>query len=255
MYILGFKKKSSPPQPPPPFKSRKINFDSIDDIGFNGDHIEVNPIEFFNNAEYPFIHLDGMNMVPGLTTPEDHGYYILYDKNTKDNNRRFYTSLGGAYPLDISYSTEINRWILTDTGKQDGGIIESTTLEGPWSKGKYGNEYIEDINLSVIPLSYINAMFKHETNDGLYIIFFNDNWTNHKMICLGCTNSNAAGSPDNISEPYSGLRTGSDYQWNTSDVNINELTKETPLNFTTGIMMASSVMTEWADTTITLLEE
>ena len=43
MYILGFKKKSSPPQPPP-FKSRKINFDSIDDIGFNGDHIEVNPI-------------------------------------------------------------------------------------------------------------------------------------------------------------------------------------------------------------------
>ena len=139
MYILGFKKKSSPPQPPP-FKSRKINFDSIDDIGFNGDHIEVNPIEFFNNAEYPFIHLDSMNMLPGVTTPEDHGYYILYDKNTKGNNRRFYTSFGSTNPVDISYSTEINKWILTDTGKQDGGIIESTTLEGPWSKGKYGNE-------------------------------------------------------------------------------------------------------------------
>lgn len=76
------------------------------------------------------------------------------------------------------------------------------------------------------------------------------------MLCLGCTNSNAAGYPNNISEQYSGLRTeNTDYQWNTSDVNINELTKETPLNFTTGIVMASGVMTEWSDTTITLLEE
>ena len=251
MYILGFIKKSSPPQPS---KNRKINFNSADEGGFNGNYIEVNPIEFFNNAEYPFIHLDSMNMLPGLTTPEDHGYYILYDKNTKDNNRRFYTSLAGSNPLDISYSTEINKWILTNDGKQDGGIIESTTLEGEWTKGKYGNEYIEDINLSVIPLSYIDAMFKHETYNA-YIIFFNDNWINHKMLCLGCTNSNAAGYPNNISEQYPGLRTDADYQWNTSDVNINELTKETPLNFTTGIVMASAAMTEWSDTTITLLEE
>lgn len=251
MYTLSFIKKSSPPQPS---KNRKINFNSADDGGFNGNYIEVNPIEFFNNAEYPFIHLEGMNMVPGLTTPEDHGYYILYDKNTKDNNRRFYTGLGGSYPVDISYSTEINKWILTDTGKQDGGIIESTTLEDAWVKGKYGNEYIEDINLSVIPLSYIDVMFKHETYNA-YIIFFNDNWIYHKMICLGCTNSNAAGYPNNISEPYSGLRTDADYQWSTSDVNINELTKETSLNFTTGIVMAGGVMTEWSDTTITLLEE
>ena len=194
-------------------------------------------------------------MLPGLTTPEDHGYYILYDKNTKDNNRRFYTGLGGSYPVDISYSTEINKWILTDTGKQDGGIIESTTLEDAWVKGKYGNEYIEDINLSVIPLSYIDVMFKHEIYNA-YIIFFNDNWIYHKMICFGFdSNSNAAGYPNNISEPYSGLRIHADYQWSTSDVNINELTKETSLNFTTGIVMAGGVMTEWSDTTITLLEE
>ena len=97
-------------------------------------------------------------------------------------------------------------------------------------------------------------MFKHETYNA-YIIFFNDNWINHKMLCLGCTNSNAAGYLNNISEQYSGLRTDADYQWNTSDVNINELIKETPLNFTTGIVMAAAVMTERSNTTITLLEE
>ena len=86
-------------------------------------------------------------------------------------------------------------------------------------------------------------IFRGETYPQLLAIFF-DNTTNNLynfyLIGIGSTGE-------------TNYRVDADYGWNTSEVDINNLTNETPLNFTAGCVAAGGVMGENEPVTITLL--
>lgn len=240
MYILAYKHKEITP----PFTARRISIDCDNMVIGYDSYTEVNPREFFNNTEYPFMFIDGdrADYVPGFSSMEDHGLYILSDKTLIGTDRKFQTNLAG-HPVDILYSAEINKWIITDTEKRDGGIAEANVLEGPWTESKYTTSDISYITPTPIPLSNVKAIFRGETYPQLLAIFF-DNTTNNLynfyLIGIGSTGE-------------TNYRVDADYGWNTSEVDINNLTKETPLNFTAGCVAGGGVMGEQEPVTITLL--
>lgn len=242
MYILAYKHK----EVTPPFTARRISIDCDNMVIGYDTYTEVNPREFFNNTEYPFMFIDGdrAEYVPSFSSMEDHGLYILSDKTLTGTNRIFQTYLTGSYPVNILYSTEINKWIIVDTEKRDGGIAEANVLEGPWTESKYTTSDISYITPTPIPLSNVKAIFRGETSPQLLAIFF-DNTTNNLynfyLIGIGSTGE-------------TNYRVDADYGWNTSEVDINNLTKETPLNFTAGCVAAGGVMGEQEPVTITLLD-
>ena len=242
MYILAYKNK----EVIPPFTARRILIDCDNMVIGYDSYTEVNPREFFNNTEYPFMFIDGdrADYVPAFSSMDDHGLYILSDKTLTGTNRIFQTSLAGGYYVNILYSNEINKWIITDTEKRDGGIAEATVLEGPWTESKYTMTDISYITPTPIPLSNVKAIFRGETYPQLLAIFF-DNTTNNLynfyLIGIGSTGE-------------TNFRVDADYGWNTSEVNIDNLTKETPLNFTAGCVAAGGVMGEHEPVTITLLD-
>ena len=129
MYILAYKHK----EVTPPFAARRISIDCDNMVIGYDTYTEVNPREFFNNTEYPFMFIDGdrADYVPAFSSSDDHGLYILSDKTLTGTNRIFQTSLTGGYSVNILYSNEINKWIIVDTEKRDGGIAEANVLEGP----------------------------------------------------------------------------------------------------------------------------
>ena len=242
MYILAYKNK----EVIPPFTARRISIDCDNMVIGHDTYTEVNSREFFNNTEYPFMFIDGdrADYVPGFSSMEDHGLYILSDKTLTGTNRIFQTSLAGGYYVNILYSNEINKWIITDTEKRDGGIAESNVLEGPWTESKYTMTDISYITPTPIPLSNVKAIFRGETYPQLLAIFFDNtdnNLYNFYFIGIGSTGE-------------MNFRVDADYAWNTSEVNIDNLTKETPLNFTAGCVAAGGVMGEYEPVTITLLD-
>ena len=254
MYIIAYKKIN----PVPPSKNRKIQIATTDTFFASTNFHEINPAEYFNNAEYPFFCMDGdtSDYVPGFSMIEDHGYYILSDFALTGNNRRFYTYLTGGYPVDIVYSNEINKWILTDTGKLDGGIMQASTLAGPWEESKYTQSDISYVNPKPVELSQIETMFQGQEYPKELLIFFKDTWTKHKMIKLWInTDTDAAGYPHNVSTPYSGMRVDADYAWSTSEINLDQLTLENTIEFTYGACQAGGVVGEDLNGIINLVEE
>ena len=251
MYTLSFKKKHSSPQPS---KNRKINVVSDATLIEQGEYTEVNPTEYFNNTQYPFIYIDGdkADYIFGKSSSIDHGYYILYDNNTTNNERRFYANVGfDGTPVDIRYSTEINSWILIDDASiQNFGILEANTLEGPWNiGGGYGGDPDYAPTPTPIPLSSIEAMFKNDTISNSFLCFINYN-SEKKLYYFYFKTRNGARFND-----YNGLSVHQDYCINVSPVDINTLTKETPLSFKLDTIEAGGYGTRNANTTITLLEE
>ena len=241
MYILAYKNK----EVIPPFTARRIVIDCDNMVIGHDTYTEVNPREFFNNTEYPFMFIDGdrSDYIPGFSSMEDHGLYILSDKTLTGTNRIFQTNLAG-YPVDILYSAEINKWIITDTEKRDGGIAEATVLEGPWVESKYTASDISYITPTPIPLSCVKAIFRSEAYPQTLAVFFDNtanNLYNFYLIYIGSTGE-------------TNYRVDADYGWNTSEVDIDNLTKETPLNFTAGCVAAGGVMGEYEPVTITLLD-
>lgn len=247
MYTLSFIKKSSPPQPS---KNRKINVVSDAVVIEQGDYTEVNPAEYFNNTQYPFIYLDGdrSDYIFNASSATDHGYYILYDNSKTSNDRRFYTNLNMGIPVDIRYSTEINKWILTDTGKQDGGIMEAESLQGPWIEGKYAMSDVSYVTPTPIPLSSIEAMFENNNINSSFLCFINYNGE-QKMYYFDFLKRNGANLAD-----YNGLTVRQSYCVSSAAVNINSLTKETPLTFNINAYDEGAELLN-NSTTITLLEE
>lgn len=248
MYILGFIKKSSPPQLS---KNRKIKIISGSEVTYT----EINPAEYFNNTEYPFIYIDGdkSNYKPGVSSSFDHGYYILYDNNKTNNERRFYTYVGWeGWPVDIRYSTEINKWILIDDGKQDGGIMEAESLKGPWIEGKYASSDVSHVIPTPIPLSSIEAMFKIDdpSSENEFLLFLKNTETTQNMYGFTFSKRNGVGLND-----YNGLSIDPHYLFS-PNVNINELTKENPIRITVDFIIGDTLgWNQTYDATITLLEE
>lgn len=242
MYILAYKHKEITP----PFTARRISIDCDNMVIGHDSYTEVNPREFFNNTEYPFMFIDGdrSDYITGFSSMEDHGLYILSDKTLTGTNRIFQTYLPGSYPVNILYSTEISKWIITDGASQNVGIMEATTLEGPWNVGDgYGGDPDYAPTPTPIPLSNIKAIFRGETYPQALAIFFDNtdnNLYNFYFIGIGSTGE-------------TNYRVDADYGWNTSEVDINNLTKETPLNFTAGCVAAGGVMGENEPVTIMLL--
>lgn len=224
--------------------------------GFNNlTYTEINPAEYFNNTEYPFIYIDGdkSDYIFGISSSIDHGYYILYDNTKTNNERRFYTNIGyDGTPVDICYSTERNKWILTDTSSQNIGIMEADTLEGPWT---VGGGYIGDPEYAPtptpIPLSSIEAMFKNDNPnfENSFLIFFKNTETTQNMYFFSFLKRNGASLND-----YNGLSIESPYDFS-SNVNINELTKENPIKITVDATDGTVWNETNIDVTITLLEE